>query len=67
MHASETLHPIQVQAWRKMGASGRTQLGIALRRDARRWKFAALRAQHPDWSEARLLDELKQVYLRGTT
>jgi hypothetical protein len=67
MHSSETLHPIQVQAWKKLGASGRTQLGIAMRRDARRWKFAALRAQHPDWTDARLQNELIRIYSRGNT
>jgi hypothetical protein len=67
MHPSETLHPIQVQAWKKLGASGRTQLGIAMRRDARRWKFAALHAQHPDWPEDRLREELRRIYLRGNT
>jgi len=65
VHSSETPHSIQVNAWRKLGAEGRTQLGIALRRDARRWKLAALRSRHPDWPEARLREELKQVYLRG--
>jgi hypothetical protein len=67
MPSSETLHPLQVEAWRKLGASGRTQLGIAMRRDVRRWKLAALRAQHPDWTDARLQNELIRIYSRGNT
>ena len=62
---ADTPHPVQVQAWRKMGASARSQLGIDLRRNVRLWKLAALRAQHPDWSEQRLREELARIYLRG--
>ncbi|MSU25073.1 MAG: hypothetical protein EXS32_14795 [Opitutus sp.] len=57
-------HPLQIQAWRAMGATNRTLLGIQLRRTARRWKLAALSTQHPDWNEARLHAELAQIYLR---
>jgi hypothetical protein len=67
MPSSETLHPLQVEAWRKLGASGRTQLGIAMRRDVRRWKLAALHAQHPDWPQDRIREELRRIYLRGNT
>jgi hypothetical protein len=48
-----------------MGASARSQLGIDLRRNVRLWKLAALRAQHPDWSEQRLCAELARIYLHG--
>lgn len=50
-----------------MGADGRTQLGIALRAQVRRWKQSALRAQHPEWTEVRLARELALIYLRGNT
>jgi hypothetical protein len=58
-------HPLQIQAWRAMGSSGRTRLGIALRRQARRWKLARLRAQHPEWSNEHAKAELARLYLRG--
>ena len=57
-------HPLQIQAWRAMGAAGRTLLGIQLRRNARRWKLDSLRAQHRDWSEEQLRAELAQIFLR---
>ena len=57
-------HPLQIQAWRAMGAEGRTHLGIQLRRNARRWKLTSLRTQHPDWDEDRLRAELAQIFLR---
>jgi len=57
-------HPLQIQAWRALGAVGRSHLGIQLRRNARRWKLASLRTQHPDWDEDRLRAELAQIFLR---
>jgi hypothetical protein len=60
-------HPLQIDAWRRMGPDARTRLGIALRAQVRRWKTSALRAQHADWSEARLSRELAVIYLRGNT
>jgi len=60
-------HPLQIEAWRKLGASGRSQLGMDLRRQVRGWKLAALRQQHPAWSEERVQLELAQLYLRGNT
>jgi hypothetical protein len=57
-------HPLQIEAWRTMGAAGRTHLGIQLRRQARRWKLSALRAQHPDFTDTQLRAELAQIYLR---
>jgi hypothetical protein len=60
-------HPLQVKAWRDMGAAARSQMGIDLRRTVRGWKRAALHAQHPDWPEERLGQELARLYLRGNT
>src|SRR5258708_5934013 len=60
-------HALQIQAWRTMGAAGRTRIGIELRRQARRWKLSALRSQNPDWTEERLRTELAKIYLRGRT
>ena len=60
-------HPLQIEAWRRMGSDERTRLGIALRAQVRRWKTSALRTQHADWSEARLSRELALIYLRGNT
>lgn len=60
-------HPLQIQAWRAMGGAARTQLGIALRRNARRWKLDTLRSQHPGWSDEQLRAELAKIYARGRT
>ena len=50
-----------------MGANGRSQMGIALRAQVRRWKRDALRAQHPDWPNERVQREIALIYLRGNT
>ena len=60
-------HPVQVAAWRKMGAAGRAELAADLRRQARGWKRDALRAGHPDWNEGQVEAELVRIYLRGNT
>ena len=60
-------HPRQIAAWCAMGSAGRTQVGIALRRQARRLKLDALRAQHPNWTDERLRAELAKIYRRGRT
>ena len=60
-------HPVQVAAWKKMGPSGRAELGAELRRKIRGWKRDALKTQHSDWTEERLQRELAQIYLRGNT
>lgn len=65
--ATDAPHPLQVAAWRAMGASRRSELAADLRRQARGWKRSALRTQHPDWSEADLGRELARIYLRGNT
>ena len=64
---SERPHPLQIDAWRHMGADRRTQCGVALRAQVRRWKSDALRAQHPAWSETQVLRDLALIYLRGNT
>jgi hypothetical protein len=66
-NASNHPHPLQIEAWRRMGANGRSQMGIALRAQVRRWKRDALRAQHPDWPDERVQREIALIYLRGNT
>jgi len=50
-----------------MGAAGRSGLAAALRLQARGWKRDGLRAQHPDWSDARIERELARIYWRSFT
>ena len=65
--AADAPHPVQVGAWQAMGASRRSELAADLRRKARGWKRSALRAQHPEWTDAQVDQELVRIYLRGNT
>ena len=64
---SDGPHPLQVEAWRAMGGTGRSELAAELRRKVRGWKRQALKAQHPEWPEERIDRELAWIYLRGHT
>ena len=59
------LHPEQIKALRKMSLERRAELALGFIRSMRRMKAAALRAQHPDWSEQQLAAELRRLTLNA--
>ena len=59
------LHPEQVKTLRKMSLERRAQLALGFIRSMRRLKAAALRAQHPAWSEAEVAAELRRLTLNA--
>ena len=59
------LHPEQIRALRQMPLERRAELALGFIRSMRRMKAAALRAQHPDWSEQQLRAELRRLTLHG--
>ncbi len=59
------LHPEQIRALRKMPLERRAELALGFIRSMRRTKAAALRAQHPDWSEQQLRAELRRLTLHA--
>ncbi len=54
------LHPEQVKALRKMSLDRRAQLALGFMQSMRRLKMAALRSQHPDWTEEQISAALRQ-------
>ncbi|MDQ6859846.1 MAG: hypothetical protein M3032_01630 [Verrucomicrobiota bacterium] len=54
------LHPEQVKALRKMSLERRANLALGFIHSMRRLKTAALRAQHPDWSEEEIKAALRR-------
>jgi hypothetical protein len=48
---SEELHPQQVEALRKMTPAQRLKVAVQFMEEMRQFKAAALRAQHPQWTE----------------
>lgn len=59
------LHPEQIRALRQMPLERRAELALSFIRSMRRMKAAALRAQHPDWSEQQLRAELRRLTLHA--
>jgi len=59
------LHPEQIRALRQMPLERRAELALGFIRSMRRMKAAALRAQHPDWSEQQLRAELCRLTLHA--
>ena len=59
------LHPEQIKALRTMSLERRAELALGFIRSMRRLKAAALRAQHPDWSDKQVAAELRRLTLHG--
>jgi hypothetical protein len=59
------LHPEQVKAFRKMSLERRAQIALGFIRSVGRLKAAALRSQHPDWSEQEVMEALRRSILHG--
>jgi hypothetical protein len=59
------LHPEQVRALRNMSLERRAELALGFIRSMRRLKASGLRAQHPDWSEQQITEELRRLTLHA--
>jgi hypothetical protein len=65
MFVEGSLHPEQIKALRKMSLQRRAELALGFIRSMRQMKAAALRAQHPDWSEQQVATELRRLTLHA--
>ena len=59
------LHPEQIKALRKMSLERRAEIALGFIRSIRRMKAAALRTQHPEWSEQQVARELRRLTLHA--
>jgi hypothetical protein len=64
---SEELHPEQIKAFRKMTPEQRLRTGLAFLEEMRQLKAAALRAQHPSWTEKQVAQALRDFILHGAS
>ena len=62
---SEGLRPEQIKVLRKMTPAQRLETGLNFMEEMRQLKAAALRAQHPDWSEQQVVRALRDFVLHG--
>ena len=63
----EQLSPEQAQALRRMSPAQRWRVAHQLYWTMRRHKAAFLRAQHPDWSDQRIGDQARRIFLHAGT
>ena len=59
--------PDQIAALKAMTPEQRLVAGRQLYWTARRHKEAFLRSQHPDWSDERVKEEVREIFLRART
>ena len=67
MLPDEQASPKQFEILRAMSGERRLRLAERLYWSARKMKLAGLRAQHPEWSEARLVAEARRTFLHART
>jgi hypothetical protein len=67
MLADEQLSWGQIEALRAMSGQDRLLIAEGLYWSARRMKAAGVRAQHPDWPEARVDEEARRIFCNART
>ena len=67
MLPDEQASPEQIRIFLVMPGERRLRLAEQLYWSARNLKMAGVRAQHPDWPEDRLKDEVRRIFLHART
>ena len=67
MPALEQTSPEQIAIFRRMTPEQRWHAATQLYWTIRRHKAAFLRSRHPDWPEARVAAEIRDVFLHART
>lgn len=61
------LHPEQKRLYQQMSAADKIECVLRLRKVAWELKLCGLRSQHPDWSEERLHQKVRELFLYART
>jgi hypothetical protein len=61
------MHQEQVGIFQKMEPEKKLRVAQMLYYSARDLKAAGLRAQHPDWTEEKLKDRVREIFLYART
>lgn len=56
-------HEAQLQAYRRLGATGRARMAARLSADTRQLTRAGIRARHPDYTEEQVENALRRLLL----
>jgi hypothetical protein len=67
MLPDEQLTPEQIEIFRAMPGEQKLKLAEQLYWTARKLKAAGVRAQHPDWTEEQVTEEVRQIFLHART
>ncbi|MDM8549924.1 hypothetical protein QUF72_07600 [Desulfobacterales bacterium HSG2] len=57
------MHPEQKKIFQSMTPEQKLQAALNLYHSARNLKAAALRQQHPDWSEEKIEQKVREIFL----
>ena len=58
--------PEEIAPFRRMTLADKLRLIAEIHMQARAWKRAAFKAQHPDWTPEQIDQRVKEVFLYGT-
>jgi hypothetical protein len=61
------MHPEQKHIYQSMSPEKKLEAALRLYHSARKFKDAGLRGQHPDWSEERIKQALREYMLNART
>ena len=61
------MHPAQLQIFKSMEPEKKLQISLQLYYSARSLKKAALQQMHPNWSEDKIEQKLRQIFLYART
>lgn len=63
----DSLHPAQVEAWRRMTPQQKIEQSLSMYWMARKLKTEHLREQHPDWSDDQIAARVREIFLLAAT
>jgi hypothetical protein len=63
----EPLHPIQIEALKKMSVGAKVQAICDMWELARQMLATGTRMRHPDWDEAAVWEEVRRRLIHGTS
>lgn len=63
----EELHPEQLKALREMTPAQRLNIALRFMEEMRQLKAAALREQHPQWTEKQVAEALREFVRHGAS
>ena len=61
------MHPEQLRIFKAMEPEKKLKLAQMLYYSARELKAASLKARHPDWSEEKIKDSVREIFLYART